>query len=230
MLIIVDKKIPEKAKSSLKAFGDLMEIETQSITYDAISGHPDIFFTPVENQLVVAPNLPKKYLRELENRDINFVLGEKPVGAKYPETAAYNAVTSSGRLIHHAGFTDRSILKLCLQKDRIHVNQGYTRCNLLLVDDKIAITSDRGIFQKLENEPDEILYVDPSGIVLPGFDHGFFGGCCGILDKKLFILGSLQHYAEGEKAREFVEKQGMKIVELVDGPLYDGGGILFVDA
>ena len=91
------------------------------------------------------------------------------------------------------------------------------------------ITSDQGIYQQLSKNGIETLFVDPRGIVLPTFDHGFFGGTCGILGNKLFITGNLRYFSEGKNVRSFIVDAGMEIVELYKGPLFDGGGIFFVD-
>ena len=230
MLIIVDKKIPEEAKAKLMHWGKLMEIETTGIVYPAISGHPDIFFTQTEDKLVVAPNLPSKYYNILKSEKINYQIGEIPVGKSYPETAKYNAVVTSKYLVHNTKITDAKILKLCGGKTKIHVNQGYTRCNLIFLNDDSAITSDAGIDGKLSGNGVNVLSVTTEGISLPGFKNGFFGGCCGVFRDKLFVLGSLDKYPDGEKVRDFVGKLNFQIVELCETVLYDGGGVLFLDS
>lgn len=229
MLIIADKKIPTEAKSRLRSLGSLLELETKGITYPAISGHPDIFLTQVDGRLVVAPNLPEQHIIELRKQNIELVFGEQRVGPKYPQTAGFNAVVATKSLIHNLNTTDPLIRNLCKNKTPVHVNQGYTRCNLVFLDDDHAITSDRGIYKTLTDHGVETLLVNPSGINLPGFEHGFFGGCCGIYDNRLFILGSLKYYQEGAKIRQFVSDLQSKIVELFDSPLFDGGGVMFVE-
>jgi len=231
MLIIVDKRIPEAAKQKLATYGELLEISTHGITYDAISGHPDVFFCHTPRELIVAPNTPAEFLRQLELKSIPFTLGENPVGSKYPETARYNAVVTNNCLIHNTSVTDASILKITLTINLFPLtfNQAYTRCNLIALDDGHFITSDRGIEKALKSRNLEVLYVSPEGIVLPGFPNGFLGGCCGVTDDKLFITGSLHYYPEGEKVRQFSTKAGFRVIELYDGPLFDGGGILFIN-
>lgn len=230
MLIIVDKKIPDQAKKNLNTYGDLVELETSDITYEAISGHPDIFFHQAGNILIVAPNLPVKYLQILEKEKINYKIGEQDVGSKYPASSAYNAVSTKNLLIHNFRNTDSVITKIKENADLLHVDQGYTRCNLLALDDNNFLTSDAGIARVLERFDKDSLSIDPKGILLEGFDHGFFGGCCGIKDKKIFILGSLEHYPEGNKIREYIAADDYDIIELYEGLLFDGGSIIFIDS
>lgn len=229
MWIIVDNKIPFRAKEKLENYGELIELETSGITYPAISGHPDIFFTQTPDQLIVAPNLPPKYFQLLENQNINFIIGQEPVGKKYPETARYNAVVTNNHFIHNCKITDRVITDISSRQNILNVNQGYARCNLIFLDEQHAITSDQGIKRELENTKVETLFCEPEGITLPGFDHGFIGGCCGVNKKRLFVLGSLKRYPDEEKLSLFTKQLGFEIIELCDTPLFDGGGIFFVD-
>ncbi len=228
MLIIVDKKIPAEAKARLLTFGELLELETDGITYPAISGHPDIFFAEADHRIVAAPNLPDKFKRRIIQKGIDLIAGENPVGEKYPESAVYNAVIRTDYCIHNQNITDPAILAFCEKRKLLHVNQGYTRCNLIFPDNEHAITSDPAIYAALMNQGVETLFVHSAGISLPGFPNGFFGGCCGVLLNKFFVLGNLDKYRDGNKVRQFAAKINMQIIELCDTPLFDGGGIIFV--
>ena len=225
-MIIANNWIPEQAKEKLLGLGNVIFLETEGITYKAISGHPDIFFCNTKEGLIVAPNLPAKFREELNHYPISFIEGKKPVGKDYPRTAFYNAVVTENYLIHNLKYTDNAILEAAENLKRINVNQAYTRCSLLPLPGDKFITSDRGIEKTLNNEGLEVLYVSPKDIILPGFEHGFFGGACGIYENKLLILGSLKYFRDGVKLRKFLDKAKMEVVELYDGPLYDGGSII----
>ncbi|MFW5705919.1 MAG: DUF6873 family GME fold protein [Bacteroidota bacterium] len=225
MLIIIDARVPEGAKSKLRRYGGLMELETMGITYPAISGHPDIFFTPTEKLLVVAPDVPAKYLRILDQHKICWQHGNRPVGPEYPGSAIYNAAVAENLIVHNLNITDKEILNQLPGAKNIHVAQGYTRCNLVILNKSMAITSDRGIQKKLIAEGIEVLYADPSQIRLPGFSHGFFGGTCGTGDAYLFIFGNLDSIPQGREIREFTARAGLTTVELCNTPLFDGGSI-----
>ena len=127
--IIADGRMPEEAKRNLKKLGDVLFLNPTEITYKSISAHPDIFFFQTEDGLIYAPNAPKKIVKELKKRKIKLTEGKKEVGKKYPETVPYNAVGIGDTLIHNLKHTDSTILSL--YENHIHVNQGYTRCNLV---------------------------------------------------------------------------------------------------
>lgn len=208
-------------------YGNLLELETKHITYEAISGHPDIFITQQDDILIIAPNLPAHYKNKLSALKINFVEGSMPIGYSYPLTSHYNAVITSEYLIHKLNITDPVVRKHNASKTKINVNQGYTRCNLIFITPQHAITSDTGIKNSLTKAGIKVFYFNPDKIVLPGFKHGFIGGACGIAEKSLFLAGSLSYHSDRDKIKEFIKMADVEIVELYDGPLFDGGSIIF---
>jgi hypothetical protein len=227
-MILCDKRLPYPAKVRLADFDSLIEIGTEDITYAAVSGHPDVFCCQVGDVLVVSPTLPLKYTELFNSHAINWVHGLNPNGFNYPESAIYNAVITDHLLIHNLLITDPAIKAHAGTRKQIHVNQGYTRCNLLPLPGDIFITSDNGIFSVLTQAGFDVLYVNPHGILLEGFPNGFIGGVCGVKEDNVFIAGSLSEYKEGQRIREFLSLHALTPVELYNGPLFDGGSILFI--
>ena len=226
-MIIIDHKLPRQAKRKLSEFGEIMEFHSNGITYDAISGHPDIFFCRAAEAMIVAPNTPEKYIGILKKRKIPFSFGEKEVDIQYPGNASFNAVITEKYFIHNLNISDPVIKGSLESHEYVHVNQGYTRCSLLALKNNHFITSDTGIYNTLNDKRIDVIQVNPEGIKIQGLKHGFFGGACGIYNDKVFIIGSLDHFQEGEKVRDFIEKLEYEIIELYDGPLFDGGSIMF---
>ena len=229
--IIASANMPPVAKESLMKMGEMVWLEPSDLAYPSISSHPDIFFfchnerhcdsvICAEN---VHINLPS---------DIRVVNGGKPVGHKYPDTCHYNAVGVGNILIHNLLHTDSTILEaygqMWKKSVQLNVNQGYTRCNLLALDENNFITSDFGIKKVLEENGCTVFYVDPHQIALPGHDHGFFPGCCGLVDDCVVVCGALKHLKECKELKKFIRRNKMKIIELYDGELIDVGSIFFI--
>ena len=249
--VIADSRMPEEAKKNLKKLGNVLFINPTSITYDSISSHPDIFFFQKDDALIYAPNAPKKIVKELKKRKINLIEGEKEVGKKYPETVPYNAVGIGNLLIHNLKHTDAKILSS--YKNHIHVNQGYTRCNLLALNENCFITSDEAISRQLsaisnvnsqqttDNSlyPHEslvetygrtsVLYIDPKQIKLEGQKNGFFPGCCGVWKNNLIVCGSTKYLKEKEELDKFLKDNDFNLIELYDGELIDVGSVFLID-
>ncbi len=227
-MIIGDKRMPYEAQKKLQSIGNFIPFFTEGITYDAIAGHPDIFICPMDNRLVVAPNLPLKYKLALQKEGVLYVEGNESVGNKYPETARFNAVVTKNYFIHNLKITDKVLLQQGDNKIHIDVHQGYTRCNLFPLPDESFITSDKGIFNTMTENGLTVLYVKPQEILLSGFPHGFIGGCLGGNQNSIFVIGRLSSHPEGKKILQFIKRKNLHLILLYDGPLFDGGSLLFL--
>lgn len=241
--IIADSRMPEEAKKNLKKLGNVLFINPTSVTYNSISSHPDIFFFQKDDALIYAPNAPKRIVKELKKRKIKLIEGKKEVGKKYPETVPYNAVGIGNLLIHNLKHTDETILSS--YENHINVNQGYTRCNLLALNENAFITSDVGIFNAVNRQqttdnslyPHEshvetyvrtsVLYIDPKQIKLEGQKNGFFPGCCGVWKNNLIVCGSTKNLKEKAELDKFLKDNNFNLIELYDGDLIDVGSIFF---
>lgn len=245
--IIADSRMPEEAKKNLKKIGNVLFINPTSVTYNSISSHPDIFFFQKDDALIYAPNAPKRTIKELKKREIKLIKGKKEVGKKYPETVPYNAVGIGNLLIHNLKYTDETILSS--YENHINVNQGYTRCNLLALNENAFITSDVGIFNEVNSQqstvnslcPQEppvetydrtserisVLYIDPKQIRLEGQKNGFFPGCCGVWKNNLIVCGTTKNLKEKAELDKFLKENNFNLIELYDGELIDVGSIFF---
>jgi hypothetical protein len=229
MKAIINKEVPEKAIKRLNDFAEIITFESDGITYDAVSGHADVFMCQISNNVfVVAPNIPDKFLNKIDKHDIEVIKGHNLVGQKHPASVHYNALVTKNLLIHNLDICDHAILETCKEKKHIHVNQAYTRCNLISLNEDVFITSDKGIEKTLSNEGLNVEYFDPHEIVLPGFYYGFIGGTMGVVDKEVFIVGSLSSNKQGERLKHLIDNSGYTLHELYDGKWFDAGSIFFI--
>ncbi|MEI6765656.1 MAG: DUF6873 family GME fold protein [Bacteroidota bacterium] len=228
MLIIADKRLPAKVIQSLSKQGELLLLAASGIAYEAVSGHPDIFFCKVNDVLCVSPNLNIEIYQALDIAGIAYVKGEKGTTNIYPGTAAYNLAISGNTAIHNFEHTDSVLLSMLDGFNKIQVKQGYCRCNIVPLDDYGIITTDAGIHSAAIASGLNSMLVTPECILLPGFNYGFIGGCCGVHEKSVYITGSLRHHPQGNEMSEFMLRGGFSVTELYDGPLVDGGSLIFL--
>jgi hypothetical protein len=229
-LAIVDKRSPREAIDQLKKIVDDIHLfESTNITYNSISCHPDIFIFQNGSQIIIAPNAPLSLIEFLEKHNIEFIRGNQYIGETLKESCPYNCVTSKNLIIHKMGFTDQRILDECGQKEFISVPQSYTRCSLLHIGNNNFVTSDKGIEKVLRKHGFNCFYFNPTQIRIADHSHGFFGGTAGMLDNKIITLGCIQLHSSGNELKLFLKKLNVEFVSLCDEPLYDGGGIFFID-
>lgn len=230
-VIIASAAMPPEARENLKKMGDVEWLQPSDLAYPSISSHPDIFFFCKDERycksIVCAKNI------DIEIPNVEVIKGDSIVGKKYPDTVPYNAVGVGNILIHNLRFTDKKIKELFggemfEDSSQIFVNQGYTRCNLLALNERNFITSDLGIKKVLDAHGFDVFYVDPHQVMLPGHDYGFFPGCCGLTGDCLVVCGTLSHLKECKELRKFIRRNKLKIIELYDGDLVDVGSIFFI--
>ncbi len=227
MPFIIDKKIPLEAKKNLSAFDSLIEFESSNIVDPYLSGHPDIFFRPIGDKIICAPNTPKKFLIEISKHK-NILLGNSLLEKTYPHCAVYNCIIMNDLLIHKLEITDKRILEFSKVLKKINVNQGMTNCSSIFIGQTRFITSDLRIFKTLEQRKYSGLYVNPKPIFLTEKMHGMFGGCSGIYKNKLLIIGSLKYFNEQKSIENFCNTENIEIVELYNGQPFDGGSIIYI--
>ncbi|PKP51631.1 MAG: hypothetical protein CVT92_12250 [Bacteroidetes bacterium HGW-Bacteroidetes-1] len=228
MFIIADSRMPDQAKKRLSSEGEILWLEPQPLVYSSIAAHPDIFFCQAGKQLICAPNIPERWKRFVVNTGMELIEGGTIPSQNYPQTAVYNALFTGHTLYHNLNITDPVVLKIVEKTRLVHVKQGYTRCNLLSLNETHFITSDKGIEKKLVNDNKQVLFINPQQIILPGEKYGFIGGACGVNNKHLFICGNHRNLTEADKLNQFVSKCDYTIIELYDGPVVDVGSIMFL--
>jgi len=225
--------ISENANIVLKEYliqkGHLLcEVAKTSSVYDAISSHPDIYFCKLDDKLIVSKDkLPfvEKILMEWE---ISYIPGSSALGFKYPENIKYNAVQLGMHLVHNTKYTDPILLNTAREKKLhlLHVNQGYTKCNIVSVDENSAITSDKGIAAALELHNIDTLIIEAANVGLEGFPYGFLGGASGRVDNEIIFNGNLLAHPDYHRIKDFIEVRGLRVVFFEEFPLEDIGSII----
>ena len=227
-LAIVDYRLPKEAIAILQHFAEVLPFNAQGLTFDAVHGHPDIFMSQVDNQLIIAPNSSKYFIDTLIHKNISFRFGVKSVGSEVENSTPYNCVSTFDYLIHKEGFTDFEVLNASKHKTFINLPQPFTRCSLFVFGDTHFITSDKGIYNVLINKGLDVLFISPQEISLPPYKNGFIGGCLGVFEDKIFFSGSTDYLTDGASLKAYIEKNEFQLVELFKGAPLDVGGLFFI--
>lgn len=175
----------------------------------AIASHPDIL-----------------YCRLSSGADSGIYRGDAALlGDSYPSDCIYNAACVGKYIIASQAVSQELVEQSGL--DYIPVKQGYTKCNLVVVDDRHVITEDEGIARTLAEKTDlECLLVHPREVVLSGYANGFIGGASGRIDDEILFNGDLSVHSDHEKIKSFIEGCGLRIRYFKDYPLTDIGSIV----
>lgn len=230
MLAILDYRSSDQAVKKLENFAEVLLFNTQDLVMPQLDGHPDIFIFQDADHLVLATNTPAYVTDKFRKNGVAFIYGESKVNPENDSSTSYNCVSTSSHFIHNLNKTDPVVKKLKQHKKQLHTQQAFTRCSLTALSSGRFITSDKNIEKVLMRDGLEVLYVNPGSIVLPGFRHGLFGGTNGIYEERIFFNGNLDHSDPDGQIRNFIEASGMEIIQLHEGPLFDGGSIFFLES
>jgi len=190
--------------------------------------HADMQIVPVScDTFIVAPECYNYYKNLLENYNIKLIKGNTYLSCNYPLDIAYNIIVTEKYAIHNFNHTD-SVLKSKLDtKKFINISQGYTACTLCALSDSAYITSDEGTSKKLSSFDFDILVINDKDIILPGFNHGFFGGSSVMLNSGLLAVnGNVCLHTDYDKINIFCQNHGVSLLSLSDNSIMDIGSLI----
>ena len=158
------------------------------------------------------------------------------LGFRYPDNVKYNGVCMGNLFIHNTAYTSVSLLEKVKEKgfELLHVKQGYTKCNMVVINDHAAITSDKGIYNSIqkhflenpEQKRIDVLLIRQGYVELPGFSYGFLGGASGRVSDEIIFNGNLEAHPDFRRIQTFIEKQGLQVKYFPEYPLTDIGSII----
>ena len=195
----------------LKSLGySISFVYSASHTYDPVSSHPDIYMcrTGLGEIFYGDPGSP---------------------GPNYPDNIKYNAACVGKYFIHRLGSTSKDLLDHAKHSGKILIDvpQGYTKCNMVVVGDRAAITSDRGIAKALAGTDIDLLLVSPGHVRLRGYSCGFIGGASGQVGNDIVFHGNLAAHPDFNEIADFLEGHGCGLKYFEEFELEDIGSIIW---
>lgn len=202
--------------SYLERSGHRIQYTENSAAVDpAVSLHPDIYMCklgaePASPVFFGDPELPR---------------------APYPGDVPYNAAVCGRYIICNCRTVSAELIEAARaqigpEAQLIHVPQGYTKCNLAVVDDSHVITEDEGIYAALSGLPDlKCLKIEAKHVELAGYPYGFIGGASGRVDSEMLFNGDISLHPDYPAIARFCEDCGVGI-RYFPGPLEDIGSII----
>lgn len=229
--VLVNKKLPEEIKLALQK-ENFKVFETCKVnSLDAkIETHPDmqVHFLS-KNCAVCAPEV-HSYYQKILPKNITLYKGDRNLSVTYPGDCAYNIARMGGYAFGNLKAAAPMLQKLYHSYGIpfLHINQGYAKCNICIVNDHAIITEDQGIRACLSKiEGIDCLYLQPGEVLIEGFPYGFIGGATGSIDNCVYFCGSLSNFSQKDKVFVFLEKHHASFVELSASPLEDYGSLFF---
>ncbi len=231
--IILDYRADSEIVFNLNKLGiDIIPSFQSLLVSEELSGHPDLQICKVdEGVFVCSAESYDYYKKALKKHKIHLICGDSVLDRNYPHDIAYNVARVGDIAIHNTTYTDLKIKKefARLNIKVIHVNQGYSKCNVCVVSNNAIITSDAGIQSALEPTGIDILLIRQGYIDIFGWDHGFIGGATGKLDDSTLVFcGDISTHPDYENIVAFCRKHDVRCVSLSQKRLMDLGSVISV--
>jgi hypothetical protein len=231
VMILVDKRIPKEMEYQLQNRNiDIIKTCECRETYEAIKYHPDICVCYLgKGNIVIAPNVYDYYVEVLKEYNFNIIKGKEYIKNRYPYNVQYNVAMLGKYAIHNFQYTEKNILDYINNNKmiRINVRQGYSKCSICIVDENSIITSDAGIYSEVIKHDINCLLIEEGSINLFNMNHGFIGGCSGLIAKDtICFCGDITKHPNYMEIKKFLDERNKKVICLSNDTLLDLGSII----
>ena len=236
MLAVTDERLTKEAQAMLEKAGHtVLRLPPHPLLSPPIASHPDmlLFFASdviycTKSYLSLARDELLKIQKHTQ-REIRTI--SKDYGGLYPYDVLLNALPVGNTLFCNR----KTIAPELIQKTTYsicHVNQGYTKCAAVPIGETALITGDHGIASIASQLSFQCLHVSENDIRLPGYDHGFIGGCTSFapyakLDA-VFFCGDLSLLPQAEQIRSFCTERGITPIEIKGHDMTDVGTVFLI--
>ena len=230
VLAAVSSAMPAPALTSLReCCSTVVLLPPDPLLPAPTASHADMLLFAVGGALVAHRSYYAIARQEIDTilacTGLRLVLTDCPRGDRYPLDVALNALFCGSFLFGRLNALAPEILSLA---DRagivpVPVRQGYAGCSGLAMG-KTVITADPSLTHAASACGLDVISVPDKEILLPGYDHGFFGGCAGVWENTVFLCGT--PVSAGYTV--FLQQAalcGFTVRCLSSAPLYDCGGI-----
>ena len=230
MILIVNKKASHTIKTTLKNMGhNVVDSMEYPGFHDATATHPDMQIHVLKHDLAICAPSCYTFYRERLPESIKLIKGDKEITGTYPNDCAYNVAKVGNFIFCNTNCASPQLLNYYKEENMqiIHVNQGYTKCNMAIIGVNTVITEDIGIHNTImENRiPIKSILIPKGEVSLCGFPYGFIGGACGGNEKMILWYGNPEICSYNILLKDAM-KGKVESITLAKRPLEDQGGII----
>lgn len=207
---------------------ECLTLNPEPLLEDEINSHADILAFNFGNGQVLL-NKGSIGEDELKNIAIKPVIYENNICSPYPDDIPLNVAFTGKHIICNSTYTAKEIIDFANSNniEIIPTKQGYSKCNLCIVNDNAVITEDKGLACLLKNCQYNVLLISSGDIYLSDAHYGFLGGAsCKISQDKMYFNGDLSSHRDYKRILEFLNLYNVKPIYNKSRKLTDFGGII----
>lgn len=223
--IVISGEFPEYIEVLQKLGLECITTEVDERLARPVAFHPDMQMFRYKKHVITFNRSLKEKLSK-QGLDVNTTALEPK--EEYPFDVICNATVIGNHLFCNEDYIDESVRSLAKahRLEIVNVNQGYTACSILSMNNRSLITADKGIADAAREVGLDVLKVISGGIRLDGYDTGFIGGCGGQVGNAIILTGKVESHPDGKKIKQFINNQCLELIELTKNDLHDFGGVI----
>ncbi len=214
--------------NELKELGiKCLTLNTNPLLDEEINNHADILAFNFGNGQVLLNNSSIGEV-ELKNIGIEPVIYNK-ICSPYPKDIPLNVAFTGKHIICNSTYTAKEIIDFANNNniEIINTNQGYSKCNLCILNENAVITEDKGLACLLKKYQYDVLLISSGDIYLSDNHYGFLGGAsCKVSHNKMYFSGDLSCHKDYERINAFLKLYNIEPIYNKSRKLTDFGGII----
>ncbi len=226
--VIIDCRCFDESIETLNKLGfGVIKMPKCDYLAEPVSAHPDMSMVKIDGIWFVTP-----FVHNLLNTNGEIIVCDREAGSgvlEYPNDVYMNCAVVGRKIICNRKYIHYKILSYAESHgyEIIHVNQGYAKCSVCIVNENSIITEDESVLYAAKENGLEVLLINKGEVKLDGYDYGFIGGCCGLIENNLLAFnGNIELHSDYNKIYNFCIDCGVDVISLSKNPLYDIGTII----
>lgn len=207
---------------------ECLTLDPNPLLEDEINNHSDILSFNFGNGQILL-NKGSIGEDELKKTGIEPVFYNTKISSPYPNDIPLNVAFTGKHIICNRSYTAKKIIVFANSNniEIINTKQGYSKCNLCIVNENTVITEDKGLACLLKNYQYNVLLISSGDVYLSDTHYGFLGGAsCKISPDKMYFSGDLSSHRDYESIISFLKLYNVKPIYNKSRRLTDFGGII----
>ncbi len=193
-----------------------------------ICRHTDVLYKKLDNTTIIASACQRPNFPLLKKLGYRIIINDK-LKPGYKTESLLNYVINNKYFIFNPKTAERPDKEFLTVQKEINVNQGYTGCSTICVNDDAYITDDENIYKTLADNNIDCLLIGKGDIELEGYDYGFIGGASVKLNEnEILFFGDIKNKEDKNRISEFMKKYNVQPIFIEGKKLKDIGSALIL--